>query len=204
MATTTTSIFSKIAILLQDDYTRWSELELLGWLNDGQREIALHKPNACIKQAPVTLIAGARQTLPADGVMVNRVLRNSNGSTVTLVSQQLLDLQVPDWYTTQKSTNQVKHYCYSPYEPTVFYVYPASVGGNSVDVNYFALPANVSLGAMVSIDDIYVTALINYIAFRAYSKDMEYAEQASIAQSYYQLMIAQLKGLMLRLQAGPT
>jgi hypothetical protein len=36
--------------------------------------------------------------------------------------------------------------------------------------------------------------LINYVAYRAYSKDAEYADNAEFARSYYQTFIAQIVG----------
>jgi len=38
----------------------------------------------------------------------------------------------------------------------------------------------------ILIDDVYATALVNYMLYRSYSKDAEYAANAAQAQAYYQ------------------
>jgi hypothetical protein len=196
MATiTSTTIVTKVSLLLQDATNiRWPTSELLDWLNDGQREIVMYKPNACIKNIDVALIAGTKQSLPADGVSLIDISRNTGGNAVRATNRQVLDAQIPDWHASAKANAKVVHYCYSPTDPRTFYVYPPSPGANSVEVIYCASPANATLGGVISIDDIYATPLINYIAYRAYSKDAEYAENATFAQGYYQAFMAQITG----------
>lgn len=196
MATiTTASIISKVSILLQDiTNIRWTQAELLDWLNDGQREIVMYKPNACIKNIDVALVAGTKQTLPADGISLIRVSRNTGGNAITVAKSQVLDAGVPNWHASSRANSKVDHYCYSPFDPRTYYVYPPSPGGNSVELVYCAAPAAATLEGVISIDDIYGTLLINYIAYRAYSKDAEYAENAAFAQSYGATFVAQLTG----------
>lgn len=63
------SIITKAATLLQDPTNvRWPADELLGWLNDGQREIVLQKPDAYSINEAVKLAAGTKQALPAAGI----------------------------------------------------------------------------------------------------------------------------------------
>lgn len=66
MATVTaTSIIDRVSKTLQDDTNvRWARTELLGYLNDGQREIVLKKPNAYVINAGMTCAAGTKQKLP--------------------------------------------------------------------------------------------------------------------------------------------
>ena len=196
MATiTTTSIITKVTTLLQDSTNiRWTQSELLDWLNDGQREIVMYKPNACVKNVDVTLVAGTKQTLPADGISMIDIPRNTNGNAVRVTNRQVLDAQIPDWHSASKQNAVVKHYCYTPNDPRTFYVYPPSPGGNSVEIIYCASPAAATLGSVISIDDIYATQLINYVTYRAYSKDAEYAENAAFAQTYYQAFVNQITG----------
>ena len=98
MATiTTTSIITKVTTLLQDSTNiRWTQSELLDWLNDGQREIVMYKPNACVKNVDVTLVAGTKQTLPADGISMIDSPRNTNGNAVRVTNRQVLNAQIPD------------------------------------------------------------------------------------------------------------
>lgn len=192
---TAASILSKVSILLQDATNiRWPQNELLDWLNDGQREIVMYKPNACVKNVDVTLVAGTKQSIPADGISFIDIPRNTGGNAVRATNRQILDAQIPDWHSSAKANTKVVHYCYSPYDPRTFYVFPPSPGGNSVEIIYSASPAAATLGGIISIDDIYATPLMNYTAYRAYSKDADYADNAEQAKVYYQAFIAQITG----------
>jgi len=182
------TLIDRASIILQDATNiRWPRPELLGWLNDGEREIVLHKPNAYIKHVPVALVLGSKQTLPVDAVALIDIPRNVAGPAIRVVSREILDAQSPGWHT-QTPVGVIKHYMYSPLDPRTFYVYPpATVTPNpiNVDLVYAASPADIAENVAILVDDVYATALINYILYRAYSKDAEYAANAALATAYY-------------------
>jgi hypothetical protein len=85
---------------------------------------------------------------------------------------------------------------YDPRDPKVFYVYPpAASSGASVEVVYSAYPSDITEpadGAVytavtgnISLPDIYANLLTDYILYRAYTKDAEYAGNAARAQAHY-------------------
>jgi len=193
MATyTVTNLLNRASTLLQDPTNiRWPQAELVDWLNDGQREIAAFKPNAFVKNESFTLAAGSKQVLPAAGISLVDVPRNSNGNAIRVVSREILDAQIPDWHT--KTGTAVKHYTYTAHDPKTFYVYPA-VSGGSVDIIYVSAPTDASIGGNITLDDIYAAALLNYVMYRAYSKDAEYAQNPALAKAYYDAFQAQLGG----------
>lgn len=205
MATiTVASLLSRAAILLQDpSNVRWPQAELLDWLNEGQREIALFKPSAYAKNQAVQLVAGTKQSLPSDGVSLLDVVRNlgTNGTTpgaaVRMVTRSIMDAQLADWHTA-KSSATVKHFIYTPNDPKRFYVYPPQPATNQgyVEVVYAAQPADAAANGTITVDDIYSSALLNYIMFRAYSKDAEFAAAPQLAASYYQAFQALLQAKM--------
>lgn len=194
MATTTvSSLLNRAAVILQDPTNiRWPQAELVDWLNDGQREIALYKPNAFVKNAAQQLVSGTKQSLPSDGVSLIDVVRNlgtdgqTAGNAVRMVSREILDAQVPGWHAGAASAS-VKHFVYTPLDPKTFYVYPPQpvTGMGYVEMIYVASPTNAAIGGTITLDDIYVSALLNYVLFRAYSKDAEYAANAQLATAYY-------------------
>ena len=106
MATVTVaSIVVKVQTILQDvTGIRWPEAELLGWLNDGQREVVLYKPNAFVTNENLQLVQGTRQDLPASGVQLIDVVRNMGtsgsapGRAIRITMREILDAQVPDWH----------------------------------------------------------------------------------------------------------
>jgi hypothetical protein len=203
MATVTvTSIISKAQTILQDTTgVRWPADELLGWLNDGQRETVLFKPNSCVKNIPVKLATGTKQSLPADAVQLIDIVRNMGldgntaGRSIRIVMREILDAQVPDWHIANAAAT-VKHYIYNFLDPKTFYVYPPqpSINQGYVEAVYAATPVDATLVSTISIDDIYQTVLLDYMLYRAYSKDTEYAADVNRAAAHQSAYLAALTG----------
>lgn len=185
---TAQTIIDKAQIVLQDTTAvRWSEPELLGWLNDGQREIVILRPDANATIANTTLVAGTLQTIPAGGYQLLGVIRNmgSSGNTpgraVRRVDRDTLDSQIPDWHTAASSDTTV-HFVFESTVPKRFYVYPPANAGQRLEISYSAAPADVAaLGNTITLDDIYANPLTDYILYRAFSKDFE--QQGTAAQA---------------------
>jgi hypothetical protein len=196
MATTqVNSILSRAATLIQDaTNVRWPQDELLGWLNDGQREVVLHKPEASVKNTSVSLTSGStKQTIPSDGILLLDVTRNMGaagttaGNAIRLTTREVLDAQKPTWHSDANALGYVQHYIYDPRDPKTFYVYPkAPSGAWFAEVVYSAAPTDCEAGNTIQIDDIYANALLDYVLYRAYSKDAEYAANAALAVAHYQ------------------
>ena len=198
MAVTAQSLIRRVIETMQDKTSiRWPVDELVRYLNDAQREIILYRPDAAVTNAAVPLVAGSRQTLPAGGTKLLDVVRNSAGSrrAVRIVNREILDAQLPGWHA-QTGAAEVLHYMYDPREPRVFYVYPPAVAsGASVDVTYASMPADIAEpaeGALytavtgnLGVPDIHANAVQDYVLYRAYTKDSEYAGNAARAQAHY-------------------
>jgi hypothetical protein len=201
MATVTVaSVIDKTQVILQDTTgIRWPDDELLGWLNDGQREIVLYKPNTFVRNTSVRMSSGTKQGLPADGVQLIDVVRNMgiNGSTagraIRITMREILDSQIPNWHT-ETPDNEVKHYMYSMLDPKNFYVYPPNTGNGYVELVYGAAPTDATLNSTITLDDIYQTILVDYILYRAYSKDTEFAADVNRASSHQQAYLTALTG----------
>lgn len=203
MATyTVAALLSRAAIILQDTTNvRWPLTELLGWLNDGQREVARVKPNANVKTIPVQLAAGTKQQLPADGVSLTDVARNlgSDGNTpgraIRKVDRRILDAQVPYW-SSMTPTSEVVHYCYTQTDPKIFYVYPPQPStGSYVEMQYLAAPVDITdQNVTITLDDIYSAPLLDYILYRAYQKDADYSQNEGLSQVHWQAFNSALAG----------
>lgn len=198
MAVTPREVITRVATLLQDiEATRWPTDELVSFLNDGQREVVMYRPDACTKTEQVTCIAGARQALPAGGTKLLSV-RRTGGATqraLRMVSQGVLDAQQPSWYDLDE-TEDLLNYMYDPREPTVYLVYPPAAATAKLQITYAAYPEDVppaGLGVPASgvtttpmdLPDLFANALVDYVMYRALSKDAEYAGSAERAALYY-------------------
>lgn len=188
---TVLEVIGKAQIIMQDlTGVRWPvATEMLGWLNDGQREVQIYKPNSYVKNVAVKLTAGTKQELPADGIQLIDIVRNMGtdgqtpGNAVRITERESLDANVRNWHTATPATS-VKHYTYSPLDPKHFYVYPPQPPTNQgyVEMIYGALPPACVQNGVINVDDIYQNVLIDYILYRAFSKDSEVADSNRAAR----------------------
>lgn len=195
MGTTLASaILSKASVLLQDaTNVRWPVSELFGYLQDGQREVVIHRPEASARSAAVLLTANqTKQTIPSDGISFIQLVRNMGaagttpGKAVRLVAREIMDAQNPDWHSATNTVGYVQHYMYSPLDPKNYYVYPkAPATALYVELVYSQVPTLGATSSPIALDDIYASALLDYVMFRAYSKDAEYAMNSQLAAAYY-------------------
>ncbi len=193
------SIIRRAVETLQDTTSiRWPVNELVRYLNDGQREVVLYRPDSMVTNATVNCVAGSRQTLPPDGAKLVEVIRNAAAGTgkkaVRMTNREILDAQIPGWHNLA-GVNEVLHFMYDPRDPKTFYVYPPATTSAQLDIMYSAYPTDIAepadgslytaVSGNVSLPDIYGNALLDFILYRSYSKDSEYAGNAQRAQAHY-------------------
>lgn len=208
MSVTVQSVIDRAQTVLQDTTgVRWPVIgELVLWINDAQREIALLKPDASAANDTVTLVTGTKQSIPSGGNRLLRAVRNmsaASGGTgkraVRIVDREVLDAQSPDWHDPTVAgdaahTTAIKHYIYDEANPRNFYVYPGVAGNAYLEIIYSSNPAAVTQADSLSIPDIYANAIMNYVLYMAYMKDAEYAGNAQRASSHYQLFSTSVTG----------
>lgn len=189
-------VIRKCVETLQDaDSTRWPVGELVRYLNDGQREIIVPRPDATSTRATLDLVAGSRQSLPGNGAKLIDVIRNTAATrrTVRKVNVELLDAQLPGWHHLVGVT-EIIHFMYDPREPRTFYVYPPAAVPASLEIVYSALPTDVAVppdGSLftdvvgdIGVADIYANALQDYILYRAWTKDSDFAANGHRAMAH--------------------
>ena len=82
MAVTAAHILDRAKLQLADpNLTRWSQAELIKYINDGQREVVLYKPDASSANTNVTLVAGSKQAMPSDSIRLVSVVRNTSSNS---------------------------------------------------------------------------------------------------------------------------
>lgn len=201
-------IIERVEHVLQDSNVRWPRLELQSWINESYLAITLLRPDANAKAATFTCAAGSRQVLTKTGgggfpsaLQLLDVTRNmKSGSTlkaVRLVSRAVLDDQRPTWHAETQSDN-IQHYMYDPRQPKEFFVYPPATSTAQVEVIYADAPAAHALTesqlnpaasspntTVINLDDIYMSPMIDWVLYRAYSKDAEYGANEQRAQASY-------------------
>lgn len=174
MATKVRSILNRAAALLNDEeYVRNEEADLLEWLNDGQRAIAKGpSTDAYVLRDNITAAAGTVQTLPTDAIRLVDVVKDvSTGAAIHQSDYAIIDIMVESWRAQAAAT--AENYFYDERNPKQFEVFPPQVGGELIEVVYNAQPADAEISGNISISDMYADSLIDYIVYRALSKDTE-------------------------------
>lgn len=198
MAIVASDIIARVRTQLVDSGSvkRWTDAELLQWLSDGQRTVVALQPSASNAVAPVGLQAGARQAIPADGYLLLDVISNCNadgsipGRTVRVTTKESLDALNPSWMAATRAA-VAQNYTYDPNDQTHFMVYPPNTGAGFVLLNYAQHPVELTeLAQALVVNEIYRTALVDYVLFRAHQKDSDFSGGAGPAQMYFQVFSA--------------
>lgn len=195
-------LVSRARTVLQDTTgTRWPVLELQDWLNDSYKEIILIRPDANTQSSSFVCSGGTRQKLTTEipnALRLMDVTRNlassSSKRVIRLVDRRILDDQRPNWHS-EPQTLDIQHYMFDPRVPKEFFVYPPALPGAEVEVVYSSVPNSHALTEHqlndlgtpepIRIDDYYANSMLDYILYRAYSKDADYSANAERALAHY-------------------
>lgn len=197
-----TDIIRRVEDVLQDTNIRWPRTELQNWMNESYLAITLARPDANAKTGSFTCVAGTRQVLTAEfpsGLRLLDVTRNlasdSGYKVIRLVARSVLDDQRPAWHA-ETGTTAIQHYTFDPRQPKEFFVYPPATTSAEVEVVYTDSPGahaqtesqldpSGNDATTILLDDIYMSPMIDWILYRAYSKDAEYGANEQRAQAAY-------------------
>lgn len=197
------TVLSGAALVLNDVANEsWDQAELLHWLNDGLRAIALLKPGAITERKKWQLAPGkSRQYLPDGSLQLLGPLYNmgADGNTVgrviVLGNRETKDRFDPGWRAATPAA-VIKEYFYDvSREPKVIDIWPPAHALTSVYVEgtLAVAPATID-GAReyLPCDDTYVPALIEWVVYRTLSKDDEqtplFARAARAASMFFNLL----------------
>lgn len=203
---------------LAPQFERWSESELVGAVNDGQRAIAKYLPHSSSRVIVAKLVSGSRQAI--DYIPASRVYQGSGdvygvsllslncnrgsdgateGGSIRSISAETMDSTDPLWRS--KTGSSIKSYSYDPRTPKHFNVSPAVTGNVYVEMSILSNPTPVvvtsagqfamsgSSGVKLSIDDTYSDDLLHYVLARANMKEAEFSGNANLAASYTTLFV---------------
>jgi len=183
-------------ILSDTGNVRWTMPELLDYVSDAERAVVFFRPDANAVNEAVRLVGGTRQSIPASGQRLLRVVRNmgaagtSPGRVIRECSRVALDNEQPDWHTAP-TAGVAEHYVYDNVDPKRFYIYPCvsgTIGAPSntyVEIVYAANPATVTTaGQTLTLGDQYLNPVLDWVLYRAYIKDAQYAGNLQRAQAH--------------------
>lgn len=177
------AIIDRVEALLNDSGNdRYNATtDLLVWLNEAQKEAVKISPPIYVTTANVQLVAGIKQALPTGGFLLIDVTRNMGvagatpGTPIKIVEKDDLTDMLPTWMTATAAVPTI-HYMYSKDNPEIFYVYPGQPASPQyVEISYVKPPADIAAGAAITINDIYVNEIMNYMFYKAYSLNAEFS-----------------------------
>jgi hypothetical protein len=162
----------------------WPDAELLDYLNEGLRASCGIKADIYTSEEYIQLVAGTLQTIPDNGTSLIRISDNRNGRIVTQVDFDLLQESNRFWPAGTLETT-VENYAADPRDPRRFIVSPPNDGRGQVRMLWATPPDEITLGTTeMPVSDIYQPPLIDYVLYRAYSKNSARQDLAK-AQSNY-------------------
>ncbi len=192
--------------LIDEQAVRWTDDELIDYINDGARAAVIIKPDCNPITEEYVCTAGYRQdfsTLTSELVQLLEVIQNTTtgGNTderpITFVKRNVMDSEAPGWRQTTP-TNSIRHYMYDPRQRDIMYVYPPATVGATIDLVYAAVPDPVTVvGDELPLQDIYVPALTNYVLWRAYNKDIDFSGNMQLSGGYYSAFYQALTGQLM-------
>lgn len=195
MATTKiVDLIQRAEIITQDKTSvRWPKYEWLKWYNDAILFVVNRRPDVSVKNVNFTVDnTDTKQSLPADGLSLFTVVRNvTSGRPIREIPREVLDDQYTDWH--MHTSDDIDHFAYDPRDPKSFYVYPRPTGAShTIEIMYPYAPEAVTITDFdtdtqtIGIDDSYVNPVLDFMLYRAYSKDADYAENAQRAINHLQ------------------
>lgn len=187
-------------ILLDTSGVRWDSAELLGWINDAQREISLYKPSESIRRDVLAMAQGTYQRVAADSTRILSVVSNLRsvsprvaGRSVTMVALDVMNIMHPRWQEEGyfPYASEAKHVSPDPADEGAFYVFPGNDGTGKLEVVVAVPPALLTADTQsLVVRDVYANAVLDYVLYRAFSKDSESPNTSERAGGHYAMFSA--------------
>lgn len=186
---TAADVLMSVRDQLQDNGVRWKTPELLQYLGDGAMQVAvLAAPAELSVFRQLSLQTGALQQLPDD------LLRLQGIPGISKVSMRDMNDTVPGWM--QAKAGKPVHVVVTENAPdNIFHVYPPASAGQILHVQALARPiAPVNEASTIPLKAEWRAALIDYVLYRAFAKDADYAGNAARAATHQAAFAASVGG----------
>lgn len=181
-----------------DTYSRWTETDLLGYLNDAQSQIVFFMPTANIDAVSFQLAAGVAQSVPSSIVELVSVDRNMGadgatpGETIYPIDSKDMDEGFPGWRSATAAATVI-HFMFDAKDRRSFDVYPPQPAANQgwVEATGSVVPTVLASSALnISLGDEYGPAIKAFMKYAAYSMDAAHSEYAGVrAQNWWNMFL---------------
>jgi len=206
---TAADIITPARDILNDANVRWTDAELLRWTSQGQKAIALLRPDATAQIKNLILVAGTRQTLSGSDIQLLDIIRNmgASGTTpgrpVSLVEREFLDTQI-NWHTGTPAA-YIRNFAYDERSPRDFWCYPPATAGIQVQATVSVEPAAVTaLNNTLAIPSIFDSALMDFVLYRSFQKGATVGNQSRASVHLQSFGAALGQEAMAKIAASPN
>lgn len=173
----------------------------LDLLNDGQRTVALVRPDATATTESVALAAGSKQSLAAGRNRLLDVVRNTGadgltpGRAIRFTDHATLRDTNPNWHTTADGA-AVREVIYDDKKnPSIYYVFPPAAG-KYIEIVAAVTPTDIAdidvETADISLPDLYAGPMQAWMLHRYYCMATQSQNQFQRAWQYFSSFFQQL------------
>ena len=174
---------------------RQSDIELLEYVNGGVKECATIQPTLFSTIGDLVCVVGqCEQGITfTDAAALLEVLCIHQSTALTVFDIPTMNAFNPGWRA--DTAGPARQWARFANDPLKFYIYPkAPATQQTLDVRYVRNPATFTINQNIDeLPNIFKTALVDYVVFRASSKDDEHIGDGRAA-AFYQAFLAKLKG----------
>lgn len=189
-------IFERTGRLLHDEgATRWTAAEMLDWYNEGLLDAVTRRPALLPSVDTFVCVAGCLQVVPADRISIISVGRNlgpaaapKSGPIPLTMDKTAMDRLHPTWMS-DPPKHTVAVVIGQPGLTHQFYTYPQqpSTSQGRLEITFSKRPTVVTLTtAAFEPADEYMPIIIEYLLWRAMSKDGENPQLTTLAAQHLQ------------------
>lgn len=173
---TPAGIITEARKLLQDvdlPY-RYSDTDLLGFVNQALKRMAILRPDLFGELGDIPTTAGsAVQSLPTDALRLIDIFQVKNGTAITEVDRETMSRCNPSWMS--ETAGIPKNFMRHVKNPERFFLYPPPAAGTILVAEYAKTPPDYALGAtIVTPSDSFMPAIVDATVFLAESIDDEH------------------------------
>lgn len=167
----------------------------LDFLNNGQTQLVIYRPQANVIYAVYQLVEGTKQRIPdgssnyqnpasatlAEGIQLINLTRNMGsdgltpGNVIHLSDKDSLNYGFPGWHSETGSAT-VLNYLFDERDPYTFWVTPPQPSSNQgwIEAAVSSVPAEIAdKDTALTLSDIYYPCLLDYMLYRAYLLDSD-------------------------------
>lgn len=180
-------VITQARVLINDDNAlmpeRYSDTELLGFVNQAIKRAAMVRPDLFIISNEITPTADqVEQELPTSVTRIMEVHRVVGGGAIGEVDKETMDRSAPDWTIEDSGTpvNWMRH----PRNPRRYFLYPAPSTGTELSVEYIEVPDDYGLSDTMILADSYRSAIVDCVVYLAEVVDNESVETER-AKAFY-------------------